>query len=157
MEGFRPYPGVEAISHPIAIAPAPAKIPSTEPANGLGPGTTTKRFNCQTCVRKKVKCDRAVPVCSGCRKGKLQCVYQAPPPRKRKRTQLEDVHERLARYERILQENDLLPTADLASPANSKEMEAPHSSTRDPTPILTSSSQPVAPKIGKLLSADGKS
>ncbi|KAF3481323.1 activator of stress protein 1 [Arthroderma uncinatum] len=139
-----------AISHPIAIAPAPARVPSTEPDNGQDPDSTTKRFNCQTCVRKKVKCDKAVPVCASCRKGRLQCIYQTPPPRKRKRTNLEDVHERLARYERILQENDLLPTA-LGSPASS------NTRTRDPTPAPTASQLAAAPKVGKLLSTDGKS
>ncbi|KAL4766238.1 putative C6 transcription factor [Aspergillus foveolatus] len=69
------------------------------------------RFNCQTCVRKKIKCDRVAPTCSSCGKAKLECVYQAPPPRaKRKRSQSEDVYARLARYERILQDNNLLPS-----------------------------------------------
>ncbi|KAL3438193.1 hypothetical protein BDV09DRAFT_192459 [Aspergillus tetrazonus] len=74
------------------------------------------RFNCQSCVRKKIKCDRVAPTCSSCGKAKLECVYQAPPPRaKRKRSQSEDVYARLARYERILQDNNLLPSEPRSS------------------------------------------
>lgn len=80
-------------------------------------------YNCQACVRRKVKCDRAVPICSTCVKTKHDCVYQAPPkPRRKKRKAIEDsigpeetdedVHERLARYERILRQNGLLSEED---------------------------------------------
>lgn len=133
----------------VPIAPAPAKAPSGDMQNGSDTGLTTMRFNCQACVRKKVKCDRAVPTCSSCSKAKLQCVYQAPLPRKRKRSQVEDVYERLARYERILQDNNLLPAASSSSPCG-KETGASALSTWDPTPVQPATS-------GKLLSADGKS
>ena len=65
----------------VAIAPASAAShPSDTDSTKMG-------FNCQLCVRKKIKCDRTVPVCSGCHRSKHQCIYQAPPPRKRKRDQ----------------------------------------------------------------------
>lgn len=136
----------------VPIAPAPARAPSVDVQNGSDTDLTTMRFNCQACVRKKIKCDRAVPTCSSCSKAKLQCVYQAPLPRKRKRSQFEDVYERLARYERILQDNNLLPTASASTPCG-KETEASALSTRDPTPVPDT--QPA--RSGKLLSADGKS
>ncbi|GFF32089.1 activator of stress genes 1 [Aspergillus udagawae] len=128
----------------VPIAPAPARAPSVDMAD-----LTTMRFNCQACVRKKIKCNRAVPTCSSCSKAKLQCVYQAPLPRKRKRSHSEDVYERLARYERILKENNLLPRDSTPTPCR-KGTEELALSTRDPTPV-----QPA--KSGKLLSAEGKS
>ncbi|PKX90754.1 putative C6 transcription factor [Aspergillus novofumigatus IBT 16806] len=131
---------------PIASAP---RATSADVQNGPDTSLTTMPFNCQACVRKKVKCNRAVPTCSSCSKAKLQCVYQAPLPRKRKRSQVEDVYGRLARYERILQENNLLPTESTpTSCGNGTETSAV--STRDPTPV-----QPA--RSGTLLSADGKS
>ncbi|RHZ47424.1 putative C6 transcription factor [Aspergillus thermomutatus] len=136
----------------LPIAPAPPRALSVHVPNGSETDLTTMRFNCQACVRKKIKCDKAVPTCSSCRKAKLQCVYQAPLPRKRKRSQVEDVYERLARYERILKDNNLLPTASAPTPCG-KETEASVLSTRDPTPVPDT--QPV--RSGKLLSADGKS
>ncbi|KAH0526657.1 hypothetical protein TsFJ059_009954 [Trichoderma semiorbis] len=98
-------------------------------------------YTCQQCVRRKVKCDKTLPSCSSCCKGEFECVYQAPnPPRKRKRKRNEDVHERLVRYERILQERGLLSTSD------DKQT---HEITQDP----------VSPerRTGELLSGDGKS
>lgn len=65
-------------------------------------------YACQTCTRRKVKCDKLSPICTTCQKGKLECSYQAPPPRKRKRKPSGDLSERLAHYERILQRHGLL-------------------------------------------------
>lgn len=155
MQPASAYSNMSATAQPVAIAPAPGKTPTADAGAGsiATPDPATMRFNCQSCVRKKVKCDRALPVCSSCRKGKLECLYQAPPPRKRKRRHIEDVHQRLARYERILQANGLLSTAS-NSPPHSKESET-GDNTRDPTPMRSSQSGPA--KIGKLVSADGKS
>ncbi|KAL4742942.1 putative fungal-specific transcription factor [Aspergillus similis] len=95
----------------VPIAPAPREPPHVDVRNDPRTGLTKMRFNCQSCVRKKIKCDRVAPTCSSCGKAKLDCVYQAPQPRtKRKRSQSEDVYARLARYERILQDNNLLPS-----------------------------------------------
>ncbi|KAL4968448.1 Zn(II)2Cys6 transcription factor [Aspergillus stella-maris] len=114
----------------VAIAPASAAShPSDTDSTEMG-------FNCQPCVRKKIKCNRAVPVCSGCHRSNHQCIYQAPPRRKRKRDQghhPEDMYERLARYERILRDNKLLPV--------------------DESPVVDTN----RPRPGKLLSANGKS
>lgn len=66
-------------------------------------------YTCLTCAKRKVKCDKVAPKCSTCRKARLDCVYQEPAPRKRKRKPAEDVHERLEQYEKILKENGLLP------------------------------------------------
>ncbi|GFF32399.1 hypothetical protein IFM58399_03198 [Aspergillus lentulus] len=132
----------------VPIAPAP-RATSADVQNGCDTHLPTMRFNCQACVRKKIKCDRVAPTCSSCSKAKLQCVYQAPLPRKRKRSQVEEVYERLARYERILQEHHLLPTNSTSTPCG-KEAEVSVVSTRGPPPV-----QPA--RSGKLLSTEGKS
>lgn len=114
----------------VPIAPAPPKTPSTGAQSGLD----KKRFNCQACVRKKVKCDRALPACSSCSRTRLECVYQAPPPKRRRRGHFDDVHERLALYEHILRDNQLLPA--------------------DPTTVPPT--EAAEPEVGKLVSADGE-
>ncbi|KAJ5346455.1 hypothetical protein N7541_008937 [Penicillium brevicompactum] len=145
-------------SHLVSLAPAPARAPSSDAANGSFDTevTTAMSFNCQSCVRKKVKCNRAVPKCASCSKAKLHCIYQSPPLRKRKRSRGEEnVHERLARYERILRDHNLLPTAAASAPS-SRDTESSAISIRDPTPVL-SDSQP-GPTAGKVvLSTDGRS
>lgn len=140
------------VSHLVPIAPAPVRTPSVAVQNGSDPDMTTMRFNCQACVRKKTKCDKTAPACSSCIKAKLQCVYQDPPSRKRQRSPIDDVHERLVRYERILRDNNLLHTASASTPYSQKT-EASAASTRNPAP--KPDSQPAS--SGKLLSADGKS
>lgn len=104
-------------------------------------------YTCQTCAKRKVKCDKATPTCSTCRKGKLECSYQAPPPRGRKRKLSGEVIEKLARYERILQEHGLLYT-DTHSPAN-------ETSSKESTWIR--SDEPESSGSGKLLADHGKS
>ncbi|KAJ5500281.1 hypothetical protein N7453_009332 [Penicillium expansum] len=143
-----------APSHLVPIAPAPVRTPPVTVQNSPSPRVATMRFNCQTCVHKKIKCDKTVPVCSGCSKAKLQCIYQTPPPRKRKRerSQFEDVQERLARYERILHDNNLLHASSASTPHGQKT-EASAVCTRNLTPMP----DPQPATSGKLLSADGKS
>ncbi|KAL9479682.1 hypothetical protein ACSS6W_004468 [Trichoderma asperelloides] len=127
-------------TRPRAIAPAPNEIP-IEHGNSDLEHVSTMPYTCQQCVRRKVKCDKILPSCSSCGKGEFKCVYRSPnPPRPRKRKRNEDVHERLVRYERILQENGLLSMAD------DKQT---HQSRQDP--IVT------AKRTGELLSGDGKS
>lgn len=109
-------------------------------------------YNCQPCVRRKVKCDKAVPSCASCEKAKLECLYKAPqPPRKRKRRESEDVHQRLARYERVIQENGLLSTTEARSPS----CQGTPGSVHDDGPARTAHSG--AAKTGRLVSEDGKS
>ncbi|PSR99098.1 hypothetical protein BD289DRAFT_458672 [Coniella lustricola] len=80
-------------------------------------------YNCQACVRRKVKCNRASPKCSWCVKYSQECIYRPPPkPRRKKRKATdtedasvsaeEDIQERLARYERILRRHGLLDVAE---------------------------------------------
>ncbi|KAJ5171586.1 uncharacterized protein N7500_004369 [Penicillium coprophilum] len=112
----------KAVPHLIPLASAPARTLPLDAHNGSSEADplTPVSFNCQACVRKKIKCDRAVPKCASCIKTKLECVYQPRlPRRKRKRSRdEEDVHKRLARYERILHDHNLLPTTPLPrSPA----------------------------------------
>nr|POF00997.1 transcription factor vrtr1 [Quercus suber] len=66
--------------------------------------------SCQTCARRKVKCDKLINGCSSCRKSRLDCDYQKPPVRPRKR-RLSDAVKKLARYEQVLLDHGLLPTA----------------------------------------------
>ena len=69
-------------------------------------------YTCLTCARRKIKCDKLSPKCSSCRKGKLECAYQAPQPRRRKRKPSGDLHEKLAEYEQILRSNNLMPSEE---------------------------------------------
>ncbi|CAH0041664.1 unnamed protein product [Clonostachys rhizophaga] len=89
---------------PVAIAPAPAGHSADGDAS-----KTTMPYSCQTCARRKVKCDKVAPACSSCHKSKLDCFYQAPVPRAQKRRVTRDVLQRLARYEHILRQHGLLP------------------------------------------------
>ena len=72
-------------------------------------------YSCQTCAKRKVKCDKTTPSCSSCRKSRFECIYQAPLPRYRKHRPGREVVEKLARYESILRENGLLDEANAPS------------------------------------------
>ena len=116
-------------------------------ANGNSPQPTMP-YSCQTCAKRKVKCDKATPICSSCRKGKLECFYQAPPPRRRKRKLSGDVDDRLARYERILHQHGLLPQDADTSPSVE---ETPQD------PISLRWNEPETSITGRLLASQGKS
>ncbi|KAK3687459.1 putative fungal-specific transcription factor [Podospora appendiculata] len=117
-----PAPSKTIPEEPNNNAPSPPPIQPSHPASEMP-------FNCQSCVRKKVKCNRRTPSCSSCTKSGLECCYRAPPPprpRKRKQT-------------------------DTDSPATERTEEDhhhPHDTNNAPSP---------AGKTGKLLSADGRS
>ena len=130
----------------IAIAPLPngASTPQSEEK-------PTMPYSCLVCARRKVKCDKLQPECTTCRKTKAECVYQAPPPRKRKRKPEDDIQERLERYERLLKENNLLPDGDAAEQSNGDNAETQESAT---ALLLGDSSGPAA--TGKLVSRSGK-
>lgn len=104
-------------------------------------------YACQNCARRKVKCNKASPVCSSCRRGKHECNYQEPPPRVRKRKPDENVLEKLARYERILQHHGLLG------------VETPNvtSTTSPQDPISLRLKDQETSERGKLLASQGKS
>ncbi|OCT50008.1 putative fungal specific transcription factor [Cladophialophora carrionii] len=114
---------------------------------------TTMPYTCQTCGKRKVKCDKAKPVCSSCHKSKLECVYQAPQPRRRKRKLSDIVHQRLDQYERILAQHGLLPQDTATSTPNDEPLQA-----QEPAP---STGQPAsdsgASRMGKLVAGEGKS
>lgn len=126
----------------------------------LSTSSSTMPYNCQACVRRKVKCDRKVPICSACVKSTQDCLYQAPPkPRRKKRkgaetedhtTPEEDIHDRLARYERILRENGLFDTNGVAKSDDGKK-ESPTSCVGQPDLA------PETRRVGKLLASGGKS
>lgn len=124
----------------VPIAPAPIRGDSqTNPPQSTMPNT------CQTCAKRKVKCDKAAPICSRCRKGGFECVFEALQPRPRKR-KLDDVMEKLARYESILKENGLLDTdtVDIEDPPPHQQPAASHV-------------KPVSSKTGRLLTGQGRS
>ncbi|KAJ5918367.1 hypothetical protein N7454_010742 [Penicillium verhagenii] len=102
-------------------------------------------YTCQTCAKRKVKCDKAAPICSRCRKGGFECVFQAQQPRPRKR-KLDDMIEKLARYEHILKENGLLDTdtVDVEEVPLHQQSE-------------TSLVKPATSKTGRLLTGQGRS
>ncbi|OJI87603.1 hypothetical protein ASPTUDRAFT_62044 [Aspergillus tubingensis CBS 134.48] len=138
---------MEETRHLVPLASAPAKHLPLDAHNGSceWASSTPIRFNCQACVRKKIKCNRAVPKCANCIKTRLECVYQPPPPRrKRKRSGgEEDVHERLARYERILHDHNLLPIAT-PSITSGRDLEASANSIQAPTPGTANSQADAA-------------
>jgi hypothetical protein len=135
-------------SKPVAIAPTPDTASSTDFGDIAGSPQSTKPYTCQTCARRKVKCDKATPICSSCRKGKLECFYQAPPPRRRKRNFNDDVDERLARYELILLQHGLLPQDANMSPSMEETLDEP---------ISLRFNEPETSRTGRLLSSQGSS
>ncbi|KAL5357404.1 fungal-specific transcription factor domain-containing protein [Aspergillus floccosus] len=135
-----------AASRLVPIAPAPARTSSVQAQHESNLDMSKMGFNCQACVRKKIRCDKITPTCSSCSKAKLQCIYQAPRPRKRRRNPSEGVQERVGRYERILRNHNLLPTTSTSTPCDS--------ASKAPNPTVPDS-QPA--RSGKLRSADGKS
>lgn len=91
------------------------------------------------------------PTCATCRRARLECVWQEPAPRKRKRKG-EDVHERLEYYEKLLKENGILPVKDGISPGTSTTSPS-QPSAREP---VLDYNRPSLDKPGKLVEGDGK-
>ncbi|KAI1259677.1 mitogen-activated protein kinase [Xylariaceae sp. FL1019] len=158
-------------SKPLSLAPAPSADVSAGSGaqNQEDPGVMP--YNCQPCVRRKVKCDRIVPICTSCTRRKVSCYYQAPAPprpRRRKPSVIEDMNERLTRYERILKEHGLLGTVE-----SSPDTEGTFVTPKDGTAPSSSESRagstgsgivvheigtPGGPQNeGKLLASDGRS
>lgn len=175
-------PNMNTPERHISIAPAPrlGASPLSPPgshnndsndSNKTPSADTSMPYNCQPCVRRKVKCDRTTPICSSCVKSRQGCFYQAPPkPRRKKRKpddgadsnddrprDDDDLRDRLARYEHILRENGLLPGADAAQPASGTLppscKHTPQTSTSQDSPA-PSPADPL--KVGRLLSTGGK-
>lgn len=127
----------------VNIAPAPA---DARPNGAIHQANML--YACQQCAHRKIKCDKASPVCASCRRGRHECIYQTPPPRRRKRKLSGDGGERLARYERILRQHDLLPEEDDTTPSNE--------ATPDVVPSLRYLNSETS-RTGKLLAGQGKS
>ena len=137
---------------PIAIAPKRDlatydEFPSEPAKDGEDPSMP---YTCLTCARRKVKCDKASPTCSTCRKARLDCTYQEPAPRKRKRKPVDDVQERLELYEQILKTNGLLPNAEGDQNQNAGEAQWPL------TLASLDTEKPVVHKTGKLIGKQDK-
>ena len=96
----------------IAIAAAPGRRDksATPGTDGISLAPVASH-TCQTCARRKVKCDKTLPTCSTCSKAKLECLYQTLQPRAKKRKANEDDNQKLARYEQVLREHGLLEKA----------------------------------------------
>ncbi|KAJ5357487.1 hypothetical protein N7541_004645 [Penicillium brevicompactum] len=60
---------------------------ANNPLNGAratdSPSKQLTPFSCVVCHKRKVKCDRKEP-CSNCAKASVECVYRAPPPRRKR-------------------------------------------------------------------------
>lgn len=132
-------------SRPIAIAPSPNGMPTPQSEDKL-----IMPYSCLPCSRRKVKCDKIGPECSTCRKTKAECIYQAPPPRKRKRKPEEDIHERLDRYERLLKDHNLLADDEVTERVTGEKVEGP----RIVPPVLNKWAS--FPASGRLVSGSGK-
>ncbi|KAF2092769.1 mitogen-activated protein kinase [Rhizodiscina lignyota] len=80
------------------------------PSSSLGISPTTSTFACVRCSERKVKCNRQNP-CSACTRHKVQCIFRAPKPprRRRKLSRNELFDERLKRYEVLLLEKGIDP------------------------------------------------
>ncbi|KAF7190047.1 Transcription factor vrtR1 [Pseudocercospora fuligena] len=149
--------------HPIT--PAPSKASPAALGNGDDKSNANlMAYACQTCTRRKVKCDKIAPACTSCRDRKLECTYQAPPPRRRKRKLsgggggVDDVHDKLASYERILQRHGLLPQDNYVSPeSDSNSHSAVAANPRADESTSISYNNPETSRTGKIVAGQGKS
>ncbi|KAK1756545.1 putative C6 transcription factor [Echria macrotheca] len=138
-----------------AIAPAPPDLIKTSPA--------PMAHSCRTCARRKVKCDKAVPACSACRRTKIECIYQTPAPasrgRKRKLGSGLSPLEKIAEYERVLEQLGVLDSTASPSSADTPSTNKDATPQQEGTPpirfIPWGHSQTT--KVGKLLASQGKS
>jgi hypothetical protein len=136
-------------SMPVAIAPTPDGASSADLGGNAASAQPTKSYTCQTCAKRKVKCDKTTPICSSCRKSKLECFYQAPPPRRRKRNlEDDDIEERLARYELIMRQHGLLPQHANTSPSIRETLDEP---------ISLRFNESETSSTGKLVGGQGRS
>ncbi|KAJ5826775.1 hypothetical protein N7447_003538 [Penicillium robsamsonii] len=100
-----------------AQPPPPSNTSASQPPPPSATGShqiTRKRvsYSCQTCRRRKVKCDKILPVCGNCAKNKTECVYDVEPQqddtqpsrarranRTKRRRQQENTDEHLPTYD----------------------------------------------------------
>jgi len=143
----------------VAIAPVPAS--GVEPK----PLQPPMAHSCRTCAMRKVKCDKAAPTCSTCSKAKLECVYQPLAPRRRKRKSSANLdhltpHEKLARYERILQQLGVLeaepPTATSPPTGEAQDTAQPNEQEKALLRFVPWGHSQIS-QTGKLLADQGRS
>lgn len=96
----------------VPIAPAASNANASHTQKNGGDEEPHMQFTCVTCARRKVKCDKTGPPCSTCKKARQECYYQEPPPRKRKRKPVDELQERLDKYEKLLKQNGIIPPND---------------------------------------------
>ncbi|ETS80340.1 hypothetical protein PFICI_07869 [Pestalotiopsis fici W106-1] len=68
-----------------------------------GSGRTPRVLACVLCQHRKIKCDRNSP-CSNCLKAGVTCTPSTPAPARKRRRPNQDLQQRLARCEELLQE-----------------------------------------------------
>lgn len=83
---------------------------STEPISSTDL-QTHKVFSCVLCAQRKVKCDKRLSGCNNCSKGRVPCLYKAPPPPRRRKKGVRDVDTatKLRVYEAALRKAGLDP------------------------------------------------
>lgn len=84
-----------------STAPSPSISDASKNVTGVG---ILKSHACVLCQQRKVRCDRLPAGCSNCTKARVDCIYRAPlPPRRRKRKLQEpDLLVRLKQCEDLL-------------------------------------------------------
>ncbi|KAH8664116.1 fungal-specific transcription factor domain-containing protein [Xylariales sp. PMI_506] len=84
------------------MLPSPVEGPAkaTPPTSA---GKTPRILACVLCQHRKIKCDRNIP-CSNCIKANVTCTPSTPAPARKRRRPNQDLQQRLARCEELLQE-----------------------------------------------------
>ncbi|KAK0127570.1 hypothetical protein ONS96_007101 [Cadophora gregata f. sp. sojae] len=67
-------------------------------------GPEVAKLSCDNCRKRKVKCNRRLPVCSLCEKLRHHCVYSNARKRPQRRTRYSELEERLQHMEKVLVE-----------------------------------------------------
>ncbi|KAH7370551.1 hypothetical protein BKA65DRAFT_488680 [Rhexocercosporidium sp. MPI-PUGE-AT-0058] len=76
------------------------------------------RLSCDNCRKRKVKCNRTLPICSLCQKLKHHCVYSSARKRPVRRTRYSELEQRLQNMEKALIEGK---SADQCLDARSRQ------------------------------------
>ncbi|CAK1364536.1 unnamed protein product [Cercospora beticola] len=137
----------------VPLAPA-AAIPVRQ--DNSGKDVQLMPFSCTTCAKRKVKCDKLPGTCSACRKSRVECQYLEPAPRKKKRKPVEDLQDRLDRYEKLLHEHGIIPK-DEGSTSSTTETSKSRQNSASGSPMTLFGPAPQGlHKTGKLVQGRGK-
>jgi hypothetical protein len=120
---------------------------------GSEPGQGPKKFSCKLCHQRKVKCDRFSP-CGYCSRRQDVCVYEIPPPPKRRKRAHEGDDGQIRPHPRL---NENLPTplqTDTASSVTALAPEYSRSSTISDAIREASRENPASD--GRLISDQGR-